>query len=259
MPGSRLGGVKRGARWLQGEIRDRQFVRSGGRFARSVTALSGGKLSSPGDLERYFDTHSDGPGIWKWRHYFPMYERHLAKFRDRPVQLAEVGVYSGGSLPMWRDWLGPKSHITGIDIEPACKAYTGERIEVVIGDQGDPGFWRSFLETRTVDVLIDDGSHRPEDQIETLRAVLPALSPGGVYVCEDVHRPSNPYTRFIEGFTRELDAFAPDADGSRTTGFQRAVASVHRYPYAVVIERTEAALERLDAPKRGTAWEPFLD
>src|SRR5471032_1889882 len=40
----------------------------------------------------YFESHREGPGIWKWRHYFDIYHRHFAKFVGRQVNIMEVGV-----------------------------------------------------------------------------------------------------------------------------------------------------------------------
>ncbi len=51
-------------------------------------------------LRAYFDAVTEGPGVWKWLHYFEIYQRHLAKFVGRPVTIVEVGVFSGGSLLM---------------------------------------------------------------------------------------------------------------------------------------------------------------
>lgn len=81
-------------------------------------------------LRLYFDEHTTGPGIWKWRHYFEVYDRHLGRFRDRPVRVLEIGIYSGGSLQMWRNYFGPGCEIYGIDIESACKAYENESVRV---------------------------------------------------------------------------------------------------------------------------------
>src|ERR1700691_5478614 len=53
-------------------------------------------------LQPYLDGHEEGPGIWKWQHYFPIYDRHFAKFKGREVHVVEIGIYSGGSLGMWR-------------------------------------------------------------------------------------------------------------------------------------------------------------
>jgi hypothetical protein len=204
------------------ELYDRLLVRQGHVFGHELQELQGGSPSPPGEIERYVDAHPEGPGIWKWRHYF-------------------------------------------VDIEPACKAYETDGISVVIGDQGDPAFWRRFLDQAgPIDAVIDDGSHRPADQIVTLKALLPWLKPGGVFICEDVHGTDNAFSRFIDGFTRNLDGFAgsrqPDgAVVSDTSPFQRAIASVHRYPFVTVIQRTLAPVTRLEAPRQGTEWQPSYE
>src|SRR5215211_8306674 len=70
----------------------------------------------PNPLEAYFDTLTEGPGIWKWRHYFQIYHRHLSKFVGRSPHVLEIGVYSGGSLPMWLDYFGEGTQVYGVDI-----------------------------------------------------------------------------------------------------------------------------------------------
>jgi len=91
----------------------------------------------------------------------------------------EVGVYSGGSLPMWRDYFGPRARICGVDIEPACKIYASERIEIFVGDQADRSFWREFSrQVPRVDIVIDEGAHQTQMQVTTLEEMLPRLAPG---------------------------------------------------------------------------------
>jgi hypothetical protein len=51
--------------------------------------------------------------VTKWRHYFEIYERHFAQYRGHPVRLVEFGVWHGGSLQLWRKYLGPAAHIVG--------------------------------------------------------------------------------------------------------------------------------------------------
>jgi hypothetical protein len=55
--------------------------------------------------------------IVKWKHYFPVYERHLTKFVNTDVVFIEIGVGEGGSLQMWKRYLGPFARIVGIDIK----------------------------------------------------------------------------------------------------------------------------------------------
>src|SRR5450432_1099775 len=81
--------------------------------ANSEQSVGSGPLNP---LQSYFDGITEGPGVWKWRHYFEIYHRHLHKFVGRDVTVVEVGVYSGGSLPMWRNYFGNGCRIHGVDI-----------------------------------------------------------------------------------------------------------------------------------------------
>ena len=218
-------------------------------------------VSSENRLEEYFDRHTTGPGIWKFRHYFEIYERHFEKLVGSEVHVVEIGVYSGGSLDMWKDYFGPACHVYGVDIRPECHAYERDGVRIFIGDQGDPSFWGDFAaQVPTVDVVIDDGSHSPEDQIVTLEALLPHIRPGGVYLCEDVLHEGNAFHDYVNGLSRNLYRLDPRVPGRarEPSKFQRTVRSIHLYPYVTVIEKRAAPLESLRAPKQGTQWQPFF-
>lgn len=160
-------------------------------------------------------------------------------------------------------YFGPKCRVHGVDIQPECLAYADDRTTIHIGDQADRAFWREFRETvPTVDVLIDDGGHEPEQQTVTLEEMLPHLSPGGVYICEDIHGTNNAFAGFVHALADRLNPARleplTNGIGSPSTPFQAAVHSVHLYPFMVVIEKRHAPEERLVAPKHGTQWQPFL-
>jgi hypothetical protein len=213
-------------------------------------------LDSRNPLREYFDAHETGRGIWKWTHYFEIYHRHFSKFIGREVHVVEVGVYSGGSLDMWKEYFGPDCRVYGVDIEPACKAYEDDRTQILIGDQADPKFWQRFREqVRSVDILVDDGGHLPEQQIVTLEEMLPHLRHGGVYLCEDIHAFHNRFAAYVSAFADRINA-APNGEAS--TDFQRSIHSVHLYPYVTVIEKCSCPREKLVAPRHGTEWQPFL-
>lgn len=219
------------------------------------------------DLRTFFDARTEGPGIWKWNHYFPIYERHFAKFRNRPINLLEVGIYSGGSLDMWLDYFGPQIRIFGVDIAPECKVYERDGVDVFIGDQADAEFWEAFKAgTPKMDIVIDDGSHKPRHQLRTMEAMLPHMNPGGVYLCEDVHGyPESAFAAHVHQLAHGLNThsgFERNEDNNRklvkrTTPFQAEIASVCLYPYVVIVEKNEAPVEEFVAPKRGTEWQPF--
>jgi len=240
-----------------------KFARNWDQTPRSPDGGAASKKLPPNPLREYFDKIETGPGIWKWQHYFEIYHRHLAKFVGRRVSLAEVGVYSGGSLHMWREYFGAECTIQGIDIQPACKAYENDYTTIHIGDQADRHFWKEFRDSvGSLDILIDDGGHAPEQQRITLEETLPWLNAGGVYICEDVHGIRNPFAAFARSFVDGLNAFVRDHDsqflGALATPLQSTIHSVHLYPFMVIIEKTEHPVLRFDAPKHGTQWQPFF-
>jgi Methyltransferase domain len=244
------------ARCSRGAVNLRAFG-EGWRFSKRLPSAAGtNAVERPGPvgLREYFDGYAEGPGLWKWLHYFPIYERHFARFVGRKVTVVEIGVYSGGSLSMWLHYFGAGAYVYGVDIEPACRSYASDRIDVHIGDQADPAFWRGFLsEITPIDVLIDDGGHQAHQQIATLKATLPAMSPGGVYLCEDSQGPMHPFHSFVDGLGRYLH----DARGEPNP-LQQHVESIHRYPLVTVIEKPLLPVPRFESPKHGTQWEPSV-
>ena len=220
------------------------------------------------DLLRYFDEHKSGPGVWKWLHYFDIYERHLGKFRGKRPVVMEIGVYSGGSLEMWRQYFGEDASLIGVDIEPACRAYEKPGTRILIGDQADRMFWRETGPSLPpIDVVIDDGGHLSHQQIISLQELLPFMSPGGVYICEDVHGLRTDFAGFVSGLADSLNQVEGRSESHSdpeqrikvpASRFQSAVRSVTWYPFMMVAEMNEMPIGELRAPKRGTQWEPFL-
>lgn len=210
----------------------------------------------------YFQNHRQGRGIWKWEHYFAIYHRHLHKFAGKKVKLLEIGVYSGGSLGMWRSYFGEASHIYGVDIEQACKSYESDHVTIFVGDQADRKFWSTFKsKVQDLDVVIDDGGHAPEQQQITLEEMLPHLRPGGVYLCEDVHGCFNRFGAYAAGLVRALnrmDKIPVSGQQSKPSPFQSSIHSIHFYPYLVVIEKHSAPATRFVGTRRGTEWQPFV-
>jgi cephalosporin hydroxylase len=138
------------------------------------------------DLWNYFTTNT-GKKITKWKHYFPIYEKHFALIRNKPIKILEIGILNGGSLEMWRYYF-PEATIVGIDINPSCKQHEQEGINVRIGDQTDETFLQSLIdEFGTFDLIIDDGSHHVAHVNKTFQFLFPKLADGGTYFIEDTH------------------------------------------------------------------------
>jgi SAM-dependent methyltransferase len=218
------------------------------------------------DLQVYFDEVQTGPGIWKWEHYFNVYDRHFSKFRNRAVNVLEIGIYSGGSLGMWRRYFGKGCTVFGIDIEPSCRVYEEDGVRVFIGDQSDRSFWRKFKsEAPLIDIVVDDGAHLPLAQTVSFEELFPHLSPGGVYLCEDLHGRFNAFSAYVNGLANQLNDCSVVNDlenqerrlSSKTSDFQSAVDSIHIYPFVAIIEKRSSPLAELVSPKHGTQWQPF--
>jgi cephalosporin hydroxylase len=129
-----------------------------------------------------------GRTINKWTHYLKHYDLFFSRFVNTPVRMLEIGVFEGGSLELWRKYLGPQATIYGIDIDPRCASFADEPNRVRIGSQDDPDFLRTVVEEMGgVDLVLDDGSHKGSHIIASFRALFPLLSDGGLYVIEDMH------------------------------------------------------------------------
>jgi hypothetical protein len=223
--------------------------------------------SPQNDLQRYFDDTHSGPGIWKWKHYFEVYDRHFSKFRNKPVNILEIGIYSGGSLGMWKSYFGVGCTIYGVDIEESCRAYETQGVHIFIGDQADRNFWRRFKkDAPNIDIVVDDGGHSPLQQLVTFEELFSHLSPGGVYLCEDIHGRTQRFSAYVCGLSSQLHASPAEEDfvdnerrlAIKASPFQSAVHSIHVYPFITVIEKRPSPVTEFVAPKRGTQWQPFL-
>jgi hypothetical protein len=131
---------------------------------------------------------NNGKIIYKWAHYFPIYEKHFEKFVNQSVIFWEIGVSKGGSLQMWKQYLGPFAKIVGIDIDPKCTEHEDTQRAVCIGDQSDHAFLQSVIDEHGCpDVVLDDGSHVMEHVCASFDFLYDKVSKNGVYYVEDMH------------------------------------------------------------------------
>jgi len=210
--------------------------------------------------------------IWKWKHYFPVYERHFRDFVYKPVTFIEIGCGQGGSLAMWKRYFGPHARIVGIDVNPECKAFEEDQIEVCIGDQRDQQFLQTLInEFGAPDIVLDDGSHVMSHMTASFQFLYPRMAKNGVYMVEDLH---TAYWEEFEGGLRKPSTFIElcknlidelNADHTRDalppTEFTKSTLSMHFYDSIAVFER--GTHTKKWAPQIGVAPEPepasFLD
>jgi Methyltransferase domain len=204
-------------------------------------------------LAEYF-RNNPGRLIDKWHHYFEIYHRHFAAFRGRSPVVVEIGIYHGGSLEMWRHYFGRGARIVGIDLDPRCRQFEGDSVNVMIGDQADRGFL-SQVRARFphVDIVIDDGGHTMAQQITSFEELYPHVQPQGVYLCEDLHTSYFPpygggYRKdgtFIQYATRLVDQlhawYSTEPDRFRVDEITRSTHGLHFYDSVLVVEKRPIA------------------
>ena len=140
-----------------------------------------------GTLHRYFLNNSD-KRLHKWIHYFDIYERHFQRVVYKKPGILEIGVAGGGSLQMWKEYFGEGSKVIGIDIDPKCKQFEDDNIEVFIGSQDDPNVINAIAEKYpSLDIVLDDGSHIMQHMKKSFELIYEQVSDNGVYMVEDTH------------------------------------------------------------------------
>lgn len=198
------------------------------------------------DLEKFFQANKANR-IHKWKHYFDIYDRHFSKFRGGDTVVVEFGVQHGGSTRMWQDYFGPRCRIYGVDKDPRCATVAAEGIEIIIGDQEDRDFLTTLFDTLPpIDILIDDGGHHMQQQINTFEILFPKIKDSGVYLCEDLHtsywpkwggglKKPDTMIEYSKNFIDYLHAW--HVDELEVSDFTKTANSLHYYDSVLVIEK----------------------
>ena len=126
----------------------------------------------------------------KWSSYLSLYHREFEVHRTRTKSLLEIGIQNGGSLELWAKYFPHIELIVGCDINPKCGLlhYADPRIKLILGDATATSVQQAVLAcSPTFDIVIDDGSHLPREVVLAFLRYWPQVSPGGVFVAEDLH------------------------------------------------------------------------
>ena len=121
------------------------------------------------------------------------YERHFAAYRDKPINMMEIGFRHGASLALWSEYFSKGSILgmdnfsdvaVGEDLPLVEKWVKRPNIKISVGD----AYLKEFADkiTDQFDIIIDDGPHTLETQQIALELYLPKLKPTGIFVIEDI-------------------------------------------------------------------------
>lgn len=138
-------------------------------------------------LDEIFRGHNTDKGA-SHHNYTRQYEELLSKYRSNSLKYLEIGVFNGGSIAAMREVFENATCIVGLDITPRCKNFENKdkNIFVEIGDATKSEFISEITRKYgTFDIILDDGSHRNKDVIQTFEMLFPLLNDNGLYIVED--------------------------------------------------------------------------
>jgi hypothetical protein len=125
-------------------------------------------------------------------HYERYYERWLSPMRDQQdLKLLEIGANQGHSLRLWSDFFAHPSVILGLAYGTFADGVE-ENVEdlpnvtIYRGDQSHKETMDYLNARGPWDIIIDDGSHVPQHMIFTLFHLWQSVTPGGLYIIEDL-------------------------------------------------------------------------
>ena len=120
--------------------------------------------------------------------YLEVYDDLFASMQAH-ADVLEIGVFHGGSLKLWEAYFS-SGDIVGLDL-----VYTvgieSPRISMHACDGTNPVLLDAILGDRQFHIIIDDASHKMEDQKASFLALKDRLVEGGLYVIEDVLHPED--------------------------------------------------------------------
>jgi len=140
--------------------------------------------------------------------YTPIYQSIFYPLRNNDLNLLEIGIGTmipnvpssmvgygsehyapGASLKAFRDFFS-NGKIYGGDIQEDCM-FEEDRIKTFLFNSMDINECNAALNDLTFDIIIDDGLHEAQAQLNTFLNLFPRLNSGGYYFIEDIssHNP----------------------------------------------------------------------
>ena len=110
--------------------------------------------------------------------YGRIYERYLPGRKT----VLEIGVQRGGSV---LTWLAAGAEVWGIDLEKPPQFLRHPKVHLCIGNAYTEKAIQHFS-GQTYDMIVEDGSHKPEDILWAAKHYTSLLSERGVMVIEDI-------------------------------------------------------------------------
>jgi SAM-dependent methyltransferase len=146
----------------------------------------------------------------RYRHaYTPIYGLLFTQMKNRPIDVAEIGIGDGGGLRIFREFF-PEARLFGFEfdrkkIELVTRLGMEKTRIAFINVAEEDCITRAFEASGTrFDIIIDDSSHDASHQINVIRRCAPFLKPGGMLIIEDIYDDFRAPESLFEGVIREM-------------------------------------------------------
>jgi cephalosporin hydroxylase len=113
------------------------------------------------------------------------YENYFLPFKNKKINLCEIGIQTGGSLFLWQQYF-INGNIYGIDINSnrLLDKYSNlDRVTYIFQDAYDINILNNLP---LFDIIIDDGPHTLESQIKFIELYNIKLNKNGYIIIEDI-------------------------------------------------------------------------
>ena len=114
------------------------------------------------------------------------YEKEFEPYKESKIDLLEIGIETGGSLKLWKEYFLNSKSIVGVDvsdekIDPRYRNIGGVTINI------EDAYAEKFSKKlKQFDIIIDDGPHTLESQLKSIELYLPKLKQDGLFIIEDI-------------------------------------------------------------------------
>ena len=137
--------------------------------------------------------------------YSFVYEKKLAKFKSRNINILELGSFSGASAAAFAKYF-PGSNVFCFDVNISNFIYKSKQIHVygidVTNEKKIKQILKEILlryDVNEFDIIIDDASHNLSDILLGLKLFFKLVKKGGFYIIEDFKHPNyHQYNRNID-------------------------------------------------------------
>jgi cephalosporin hydroxylase len=161
--------------------------------------------------------------------------------------VCEIGVQRGRSIKMWDEYF-TNAKITGVDISNRCLQHVqqSDKVKIIIHSATDKDIV-PLLHSEApsgFDIIIDDGSHKPKDQIDSFEILFPLLKNGGLYIVEDVYPESfgNDFLQYMKEkinnvfYWNKNDSYC-NKFGDNANFYDRNIIDIIFYRFLIVIKK----------------------